>query len=246
MKQLFLFLTLSFLLLPSCDDEVSYAELRANERKQIAAFLNKGCLVLDEEGTDTLLYVAPIRTISEAELKIKIAKSLERGEVFHQDKNEYTYLEDLEVYMHIESLGTGDVRRTTSENGITTTFLRGDTLQVGAPPRNIEVRYVEYNIAADTIQTSNMLSPDADILSVSNDRGTINGQFVSGVMNNFYKSTQVPQSWLYPLYYVRLGCYAFEDSELAKVRLIVPSTVGQSDAYSMTYPCFYELTYLSK
>ena len=53
----------------------------------------------------------------------------------------------------------------------------------------------------------------------------------------------VPNGWIIPLQYVKVGRQTSADSGIAKVRLIVPHSQGQSDATSNVYPCFYELTY---
>lgn len=244
MKKLLYIVSLVAVAFCSCDDDVTYAELRANERKQIKSFLSSGCCVVDTLNNDTLLYVAPITYISEAKFK-------EQGYTCDLTKNEYVYLEDLEVYMQIVRRGTGDMGRDSLlvVDGVETRVpVRGDTIAQGTT-RNIYVRYKEFNIAGDSIQTSNGLSDlheqDFDLMTVTRQADTFTGTFVSGIMKSRYGSTSVPNGWLYPLYYICLGRYVYPDSELAKVRLIVPSTEGQSEAYELTYPCFYELTYMS-
>ena len=63
------------------------------------------------------------------------------------------------------------------------------------------------------------------------------------VMYINYGSTAVPSGWLVPLSYINLGRYTSSDAELAKVRLIVPHSAGQSNAVQSVYPCLYEITY---
>lgn len=252
MNRLIPFFLLAATLLCACNKDVTFAELRANERKQIRSFIANGCKVVDPDSKDVLLEVkAPITTISEPELIAKIKAARERGEVFHQDENEYTYLEDLELYMHIVSLGTGNMGKTRTEivDGVEKEVpVLGDTLAMGTT-RRVFVRYIEYNIAGDSIQTSNLLSPSyaqlPEEMSVSNNEGSITGTFLGGVMMSYYSNNSVPNGWLYPLYYVCLGRMVNDTDELAKVRLIVPSSEGQQDASDRTYPCFYELTYQS-
>ena len=43
--------------------------------------------------------------------------------------------------------------------------------------------------------------------------------------------------------YVNLGRQVSAEEGIAKVRLIVPHSQGQTDATSNVYPCFYEITY---
>lgn len=241
MKKIFPLVILSALFLNACDDDLTYAELRAREKEQIETFIEKGCCIIDESSKDTLLYVAPINTITEAEYNAA-------GHVCNLQRNEYIYLSDNEVYLQIIRRGTGDMGRSVTDAEGHVQPLRGDTLAPGTT-RRVIVRYTEYNIGGDSIQSSNVLSPAyaqmPDIMSVTNNSGTLSGTFISGVMSNRYSSTAVPNGWLYPLYYVCLGRYVYDDSEIAKVRVIVPSTEGQADASSATYPCFYELTYMS-
>lgn len=238
MKKILYFAALAMVLLSACDDEITYAEQRANERKQIETFLKKGCTVTDPETGDILLKVAPItKRLSENDYRHILAENPE----YEMPENECIYIDDLEVYMQIMRRGTGDMGKT--EDG---EIVRGDTLAVGQT-RSVCVRYIEYNIAADSIQSSNCLSPSfaqtPDLMSVTNNGGSLTGTFTSGVMTNAYSSSNVPNAWLYPLYYIRLGRYVYADSQIAKVRIIVPSSEGQSDAYNNVYPCFYELTY---
>ena len=58
-----------------------------------------------------------------------------------------------------------------------------------------------------------------------------------------YNKTSVPSGWIVPLSYVNLGRQVSADEGIAKVRLIVPHSQGQTDATSNVYPCFYEITY---
>ena len=52
----------------------------------------------------------------------------------------------------------------------------------------------------------------------------------------------VPNGWLTPLSFVRIGRQT-SDEGIAKVRLILPHSEGQSDATTNVYPCFYEISY---
>lgn len=241
MKKLLYIIALAATVLTACDDDPTYAELREREKSQIESFIKNGCTVRDKQNGDTILHVAPITTITEEQYNAA-------GHVCDLKRNEYIYLADHEVYLQIVRRGTGDMGRTTTDANGNIIPLRGDTIAPGTT-RRIFVRFIEYNIGGDSIQTSNVLNPQfaqmPDIMSVTNNSGTLTGTFVSGVLSQYYGSTAVPNGWLYPLYYVCLGRYVYPDSEIAKVRVIVPSTEGQSDANTNTYPCFYEITYES-
>ena len=203
----------------SCDDDETYAEQRETERKQIQAFIKKGCTVLTSDG-DTLLKVDPITVLSEAEFAAQDSTT-------NVANNEYVLFKNNGVYMQIVRQGDG------------AKLAEGES-------ETIINRFYEYNIAGDSIQAQNRLSgyehlPDK--MTVSNTSGSLAATFISGIMKSRYSTTSVPEAWLYPLYYVNIGRQDDPDSEIAKVRLIVPSTVGQTDASTNVYPCFYEITY---
>ena len=83
-----------------------------------------------------------------------------------------------------------------------------------------------------------------DKMTVKNTSGTFTASFISGesLMYTKYSSQAVPSGWLVPLSYINLGRTP-KGEEIAKVRLIVPHTQGQSDASKNVYPCLYEITY---
>lgn len=205
----------------SCSDNDSYAERREQEKKQIQAFLKTGALVVDKDSGDSLIYVPPIKTITESQFYANDSTT-------DVSKNEYVLFAGTGVYMQIERKGTGKKL----ESGETATVI---------------CRYTEFNIATDSIQTSNNVltyEGHPDIMIAQNTYGTLSGTFASGVMKTFYGSS-VPSSWLIPLQFINLRRQISDTSEIAKVRLIVPSTQGQSNAalYTNIYPCYYEITY---
>ena len=209
------------ILVCSCEDGVSYAELRKREKKQVQAFLQKGVHIEDEVSGRVVLDVpAPIKVISEEEFDAA-------GNVTDYDQNEYVLFSGSGVYMQILRKGPGQP------------IAEGEKATVIS-------RYIEYNIATDTIKSlNNSLSnePYPEVMLVTNTGGLFTASFVSGVMATLYQSNQVPSGWTFPFPYINIGRQDSEDSEIALVRLIVPSTEGQSDAYTNTYPCFYEISY---
>ena len=68
----------------------------------------------------------------------------------------------------------------------------------------------------------------------------------SSLMYTFYGTTTVPTGWMAPLRYLNIGRWDKPDSEIAKVRIIVPHDIGQSRAVSAVYPCLYDITYQRK
>ena len=205
----------------SCEDEDTYAEMRKTERAQISNFLNYGTRIVDEESGDVTLEVkAPIKVISENEFYANDTTT-------NVDENEYVLLSGSGIYMQILREGTGE------------------RLQDGESATVI-CRHTEFNIAADSIQSTNAQSATTEIypdrMTVQKNYGTITASFSSGLMHQLYGSS-VPSGWILPLQFIKLGRQSSEDGEVAKVRLIVPSTEGQKDARNSVYHCFYEITY---
>ena len=205
--------------LQSCEDEDSYGERREREHKVIRSFINKGTLIKALDSDDTLIYVAPIKTISEAQFEAQDSTT-------NLQENEYVLFKSSGVYMQIVRKGAGEKLK----NGETATVL---------------ARYTEVNLRGDSIQTSNdnlysVAIPD--VMTVTNTLGTFTASFVSGSMYSYYGGS-VPSGWLIPFSYVNIGRQSSPDEEIAKVRLIVPSTEGQQDASGNVYACFYEITF---
>lgn len=202
----------------SCDDDVTYAEMRKNENKAIASFIKKGCKVTAEDSTTAILEVGPIKEISEEEF-------FANDTTTDVSKNEYVLFANSGVYMQVVRKGTGEKIKD------------GESCQ-------IICRFHEFNISADSLQLSNRVASTEqypDIMSVTNNAGKFTASFVSGLMANTY-GTAVPSGWLIPLSFVNLGRQVSEDDEIAKVRLIVPSAEGQKNASTNIYGCFYEIT----
>lgn len=211
--------------LSSCEDDDTYGQRKKKERKIISSFIRNGTLQMAEDANDTLLYVAPIKVISESQFE-------KQDSTTDVSKNEYVLFSNTGIYMQIVRKGAGEKLK----SGETATIL---------------CRYTELNMRGDSIQTSNITNSTTsspDVMTVTNTLGTFTASFVSGVMYNSYRSSysssaSVPSGWLVPLSYINIGRQTTEDERIAKVRLIVPDDQGQSDASSNVYACFYEITY---
>ena len=213
-----LFVAASLVLFSACRDNDTYAERREKEDRQIQAFLRKGCVVRDKiHGFDVLNVPGDIKVISEAQF-------LAQDTTTDVSKNEYV-LFNTGVYMQILRKGTGS------------RIVPGERTSVIS-------RFTEFSIAGDSITTSNLLDhPERpDLISINNNSGTINGVFVSGLMYSTYGSA-VPAAWLLPLRYLHIGRQHSDNSQIAKIRLIVPGNEGQRVAINDVKPHFYEITY---
>lgn len=145
-------------------------------------------------------------------------------------KNEFVLFESTGVYMQIQRKGTGEKLRD------------GETARVLC-------RFNEYNLleSDSSLICTNIYAYTwcYDPMTVTNTSGTFNAVFDKDncVMYTAYSNTAVPTGWLVPLSYINLGRYDSAASEIAKVRLIVPHSEGQSNAVQGVYPCLYEITY---
>lgn len=146
------------------------------------------------------------------------------------DKNEWVLFDGTGVYMQIVREGCGKKL----ESGKTEKVL---------------CRFNEYNIleSDSTLQCSNIYSYlwEVEKMTVKNTSGTFSGTFdkKSSLMYSTYSSAAVPSGWLVPLTYIKLGIPTSATDEIAKVKLIVPHSMGQSNASQNVYPCMYEITY---
>lgn len=163
----------------------------------------------------------------EAYIKSEGIKVIDMEQFHDQDsttdvsQNEYVLFKDNGVYMQIIRKGDG------------APLADGERVEVIA-------RYVEVNIKEGDTLTSNWYNAsNPDIMTVENEQGSYKGSFTSGYMYTSYGSS-VPSGWLIPMPYINLGR---NTKLIAKVRLIVPHSQGQSTATSYVYPCFYEITY---
>lgn len=145
-------------------------------------------------------------------------------------KNQFVLFESSGLYMQIVRKGTG------------APIASGESAR-------LLCRYTERNLLTDSIQASNTISPYyyryVEKMNVMNNSGTFTGSFekTSSLMYLFYSSTAVPSGWLAALPYLNFDRYASASSEIAKVRLIVPHDIGQSNASSGVYPCLYDITF---
>lgn len=145
------------------------------------------------------------------------------------EDNEFVLFESNGVYMQIVREGCGEKLK----NGETSTVL---------------CRFTETNLMTDSIQLSNDIlyySAIVEKMNVSNNYGTFTGSFETGssLMYSVYGSQSVPSGWLTPLGFINLGRPTDDGEEVAKVRIIVPHSQGQSNASQSVYPCLYDLTY---
>ena len=225
MKRIYwLFLaTLVILAQYSCGSEdKTYGEQKEQEREVVSSFIKRDVVMMI--GTDTLLDLGKIKVITEEEFE-------KQDSITKVEDNEFVLFSNIGVYMQIVREGTG--KRIES----------GES-------RRLICRFWEYNIMGDSLQLTNRIKSYAtrpEYLNVSNNSGYISGSFdltvpTGSLMYSTYGDSDIPDGWLKPLEYVRVGTQ-IDEKRIAKVRLIVPHSAGHSHAMASVYPCFYELTF---
>ena len=163
-----------------------------------------------------------IKVISEEEF-------LANDTVTDVSKNEYVLFKNTGVYMQIVNRGVGEILKHNES-------------------ATVLCRYKEINLLTDSLQSSNLDMAFASLVDKMTFRryySTYSASFDSGssLMARIYNSTSVPNGWLVPLAYIKLGRLVNDSDNLAKVNLIVPHSEGQSNASQRVYPCFYTVTY---
>lgn len=208
----------------SCSSEETYAEQKEREREAVDAFTKREFVIIAADGS-VVLYVGKINTITEAQFEAQ-------GETTDVSKNQYVFFSSTGLYMQIVNKGCGE------------------KLESGESTR-LCCRFLEYNIMGDSVQTSNWGNTyvtNPEMIDVSNSSGTFTATFATDVywgsiFNDVYGSTSVPEGWIYAMRFLRLGNAQRDGGEKAHVRLIVPHSMGQSNAMQNVYPCFYDLTF---
>ena len=207
----------------SCSDDQTYAQQKDKERSAIDGFLKRDVTIVGPSG-DTVCNVGVIKVISEEQF-------FNQDSTTNLENNEYVLFSSSGIYMQIVREGVGE------------RIGKGQT-------RQIACRFIEFNILGDSLQLRNDVSywhTTPDIMAVTNTSGTFSAKFIidnlPGAMYQTYGEEKVLDGWLAPLPYIRIGRQKSEEGEIAKVRLIVPHTAGQSNAASNVYPCLYEILY---
>ena len=221
---LYSYILVSIFTLLSCKNTETYADQKEKEYKAIQSFLNRNIIVRDEDDA-IVCNVGKINTITEEQF-------LAQDSTTDLEKNEYVLFPTSGIYMQIVRKGTGE------------------KLEQGKTARII-CRFIEFNILGDSIQLRNDVyywHSSPDIIKATNNYGSYAAEFDTeinggGAMYSRYGSVSVPTGWLVPLKYIRIGRQDRAEEGIAKVRLIVPHSEGQTNAAGNVYPCFYELTF---
>lgn len=141
---------------------------------------------------------------------------------------QFVILDKSGVYMQILNIGSGE------------TIKDGETM-------NILCRFSEKAIL-DTTSINNLTGTyvfTPDIMCVTRTGSTYTAYFSEsrGLMCGTY-GTSVPEAWLAPLQYIKLGRLTSATDDKARVRLIVPHSQGTTNnAKANVKPYFYDITF---
>ena len=147
-----------------------------------------------------------------------------QGDLTVGDK-QFVKLDKSGVYMQIVRPGCGE------------SIKDGETL-------TILCRFTEESIIDTTILFNSYYYVfDPDIMTVTRTGSTYTAMFNEGIMYSTYGSS-VPEGWLVPLQYIKLGRLTKPEDELARVKLIVPHSQGTTNnAKANVRPYYYDITF---
>lgn len=151
----------------------------------------------------------------------------EQGDVTDVSKREFVYMNDNGVYMQIVHKGCG------------TPIADGEN-------SDLLVRFMEVCLLDSTVFYNDVNPYDVDVMNVRRNGNSFTASFTSGTWLSVYQSETVPAGLIVPLPYLNMGRPRSADDHIAKVRLIVPHTQGNSNASYYVYPYYYEISFQRK
>ena len=151
----------------------------------------------------------------------------EQGDVTDVSKREFVYMNDNGVYMQIVHKGCG------------TPIADGEN-------SDLLVRFMEVCLLDSTVFYNDVNPYDVDVMNVRRNGNSFTASFTSGSWLSVYQSETVPAGLIVPLPYLNMGRPRSADDHIAKVRLIVPHTQGNSNASYYVYPYYYEISFQRK
>lgn len=169
----------------------------------------------ERKAIDRLISDSAFTIISESQFHLQ-------GDSTSVEKREFVYMDNTGVYMQIMRRGSGDY------------IQDGENI-------NLLCRFIEMNVEDTVLTALNAYYYvfDVDRMFVNRTGNTYTASFLGGKMYETYGAS-VPAGWLVPLNYIKIGR---RQDQLAKVRLIVPHTQGNTTATSYVYPFYYEITF---
>lgn len=212
----------------SCDDYEDYSELRDYELSAVSRFVDNPSFgeIMGKK----------INVISEKEFL--------KDTITDVSKNEFVLLEN-GVYMQIVRRGCGSVLKNGEKAAVLCRYKEYNINERNDSAVLVSFNDdpVKYQSLYDKIDVVNNSGTFKKSWSLTEDNAGYQSRLYAYYASKYKTSISVPEGWLVPLSYIKLGRPQKDGDEIAKVRLIVPHEMGHEFALKGVCAFYYEITY---
>lgn len=212
----------------SCDDYEDYSELRDYELSAVSRFVDNPSFgeIMGKK----------INVISEKEFL--------KDTITDVSKNEFVLFEN-GVYMQIVRRGCGSVLKNGEKAAVLCRYKEYNINERNDSAVLVSFNDdpVKYQSLYDKIDVVNNSGTFKKSWSLTEDNTGYQSRLYAYYASKYKTSISVPEGWLVPLSYIKLGRPQKEGDEIAKVRLIVPHEMGHEVALKGVCAFYYEITY---
>ena len=212
----------------SCDDYEDYSELRDYELSAVSRFVDNPSFgeIMGKK----------INVISEKEFL--------KDTITDVSKNEFVLFEN-GVYMQIVRRGCGSVLKNGEKAAVLCRYKEYNINERNDSAVLVSFNDdpVKYQSLYDKIDVVNNSGTFKKSWSLTEDNTGYQSRLYAYYASKYKTSISVPEGWLVPLSYIKLGRPQKEGDEIAKVRLIVPHEMGHEVALKWVCAFYYEITY---
>jgi hypothetical protein len=212
----------------SCDDYEDYSELRDYELSAVSRFVDNPSFgeIMGKK----------INVISEKEFL--------KDTITDVSKNEFVLFEN-GVYMQIVRRGCGSVLKNGEKAAVLCRYKEYNINERNDSAVLVSFNDdpVKYQSLYDKIDVVNNSGTFKKSWSLTEDNTGYQSRLYAYYASKYKTSISVPEGWLVPLSYIKLGRPQKDGDEIAKVRLIVPHEMGHEVALNRVCAFYYEITY---
>ena len=212
----------------SCDDYEDYSELRDYELSAVSRFVDNPSFgeIMGKK----------INVISEKEFL--------KDTITDVSKNEFVLFEN-GVYMQIVRRGCGSVLKNGEKAAVLCRYKEYNINERNDSAVLVSFNDdpVKYQSLYDKIDVVNNSGTFKKSWSLTEDNTGYQSRLYAYYASKYKTSISVPEGWLVPLSYIKLGRPQKDGDEIAKVRLIVPHEMGHEVALKGVCAFYYEITY---
>lgn len=212
----------------SCDDYEDYSELRDYELSAVSRFVDNPSFgeIMGKK----------INVISEKEFL--------KDTITDVSKNEFVLFEN-GVYMQIVRRGCGSVLKNGEKAAVLCRYKEYNINERNDSAVLVSFNDdpVKYQSLYDKIDVVNNSGTFKKSWSLTEDNTGYQSRMYAYYASKYKTSISVPEGWLVPLSYIKLGRPQKDGDEIAKVRLIVPHEMGHEVALKWVCAFYYEITY---